>query len=272
MKILRILIVIIILQVSIFSQRIITLAPGLTEIVFFLGKGKNIVGNTKFCDFPKEAKKIKKIGGYLDLSLEILIDLKPDIIILYPEHYNKIKILKDKAELLIVKHKTLKDIFDSIQLISEKLGEIERGELIISKIKKTLMNIRLKTLKKEKFKTLLIVGRNPDQLTNITIIGKKDFLNEILEISGGINAYNGNIPYPNISIESVVYMNPDFIIEFSNHYSDKKRKEILNLWAKYDIITAVKKKRIKIISEVFLLKPGPRVGEIAKKLYNFFYD
>ena len=91
MKILRILFLIIILQASIFSQRIITLAPGLTEIVFFLGKGKNIVGNTKFCDFPEEAKKIKKIGGYLDLSLEILIDLKPDIIILYPEHYNKIK-------------------------------------------------------------------------------------------------------------------------------------------------------------------------------------
>ena len=155
-------------------------------------------------------------------------------------------------------------------MISEKLGEIERGELIISKIKKTLMNIRLKTLKKKKFKTLLIIGRNPDQLTNITIMGKNDFLNEILEISGGINAYNGNIPYPNISIESVVYMNPDFIIEFSNLYSDKKRKEILNLWAKYDIITAVKKKRIKITSEIFLLKPGPRVGEIAKKLYNFF--
>jgi len=272
MKILRILILIIILQVSIFSQRIITLAPGLTEIVFSLGKGENIVGNTKFCDFPEKAKKIKKIGGYLDLSLEILIDLKPDIIILYPEHYNKIKIVKDKAELLIVKHKTLKDIFDSIQLISEKLGEIERGELIISKIKKTLMNIRLKTLKKKKFKTLLIIGRNPDQLTNITIMGKNDFLNEILEISGGINAYKGNIPYPNISLESVVYMNPDFIIEFSNLYSDKKRKEILNLWSKHYIITAVKKERIKIIKETFLLIPGPRVGEIAKKLYNFFYD
>lgn len=272
MKISRILIVIIILQVSIFSQRIITLAPGLTEIVFSLGKGKNIVGNTKFCDFPEQAKKIKKIGGYLDLNLEILIDLKPDIIIFYPEHYNKIKILKDKAELLIVKHKTLKDIFDSIQLISEKVGEIERGKSIISKIKKTLMNIRLRTLKKRKFKTLLIVGRNPDQLTNITIVGKNDFLNEILEISGGKNAYNGEIPYPNISIESVVYMNPDFIIEFSNLYSDKKRKKIQNIWAKYDIITAVKKKRIKITIDLFLLKPGPRVGEIAKKLYNFFYD
>ncbi len=272
MKLLKILILIIILQVSIFSQRIVTLAPGLTEIVFSLGKGKNIIGNTKFCNFPEKAKKIRKIGGYLDLNLEVLIDLKPDIIILYPEHYNKIKILKDKAELLIVKHETLNDIFNSIRLISEKLKKIEKGKLITSKIKKALMNIKLKTLKKKKFKTLLIAGRNPDQLTNITIIGKTDFLNEILEISGGINAYNGDIPYPNISLESIVYMNPDFIIEFSYFYTDKKRKEILNLWSKHDIITAVNKERIKIVKETFLLIPGPRVGEIAKKLYNFFYD
>ncbi len=190
MKLLKILILIIILQVSIFSQRIVTLAPGLTEIVFSLGKGKNIIGNTKFCNFPEKAKKIRKIGGYLDLNLEILIDLNPDIIILYPEHYNKIKILKDKAELLTVKHETLNDIFNSIRLISEKLKKIEKGKLITSKIKKTLMNIKLKTLKKKKFKTLLIAGRNQDQLNNITIIGKTDFLNEILEITGGINAYN----------------------------------------------------------------------------------
>lgn len=272
MKLLKILILIIILQVSIFSQRIVTLAPGLTEIVFSLGKGKNIIGNTKFCNFPEKAKKIRKIGGYLDLNLEVLIDLNPDIIILYPEHYNKIKILKDKAELLIVKHETLNDIFNSIRLISEKLKKIEKGKSITSKIKKALMNIKLKTVKKKKFKTLLIAGRNPDQLTNITIIGKTDFLNEILEISGGINAYNGDIPYPNISLESVVYMNPDFIIEFSYFYTDKKKKEILNLWSKHDIITAVKKERIKIIKETFLLIPGPRIGEIAKKLYNFFYD
>lgn len=137
-------------------------------------------------------------------------------------------------------------------------------------MKSTLATIRDRTRNIKKRKTLVIAGRNPDQLNNIFIIGKKDFLNEILEMAGGINAYTGDIPYPNISIESVVKMNPDFIIELSTYNPDLKKEKMIQLWQKFKLIKAVKSNQIIFIEDNFWLRPGPRVGEIAKKLYNLF--
>lgn len=269
-KLLKITIIIFALSSSIFSRRIITLAPAITEIVFVLGKGSQIVGNTKFCDFPRESQKITKVGGLLDLNLEMSIKLNPDLIICYPEHHQKVKILKGKVKILVVQHKVLSDIYNSIDSISKELQIPERGKNLVEKIKSILKTIQAKTKKMVKLKTLLIAGRNPDQLNNIFIIGKKDFLNELLEIAGGVNAYTGDIPYPNIGIESVVKMNPDFIIELSTYNPNLKKEKMIKLWQTFNLIRAVQNNHIVFIEENFWLRPGPRVGEIAKKLYYLF--
>ncbi|HSQ34898.1 MAG TPA: ABC transporter substrate-binding protein, partial [Candidatus Binatia bacterium] len=70
---------------SVFPQRVVSMAPAITEIVFALGKGDTLVGVTKFCDYPPPAAKIRKIGGMLDVSMETLMDLAPEIILTYPE-------------------------------------------------------------------------------------------------------------------------------------------------------------------------------------------
>ena len=212
---LRILITILVLNFNLQARRIITLAPALTEIVFALGDGEQLVGNTRFCDFPPEAKTIAKVGGLMDLNVEMIIDLKPDIVILYPESLDKIKILQNKIELLVVRHNTLDHITQSIISISRMLGKEKKATHLVSGIRETLHKIQNRARTYKKKRTLLIAGRNPDQLRNMTIIGKKDFLNTVLEIAGGVNAYSGNIDYPSISIESIFSMNPDHIIEFS---------------------------------------------------------
>lgn len=91
-------------------------------------------------------------------------------------------------------------------------------------------------------------------------------MNEILEICGGTNAYEGNINYPAVSVESIVSLNPEWIIEFSVFFQGIDRKKILDLWARYPIIQAVKKKNIKVITDPKWLRPGPRVIEIALEL------
>jgi iron complex transport system substrate-binding protein len=141
---------------------------------------------------------------------------------------------------------------------------------MVCRIKSTLNTTRARTRNRAKSKTLLIAGRNPDQLSNIFIIGKKDFLNEILNIAGGVNAYTGDIPYPNISLESVVEMNPDFIIELSTYNPKLNQKKMLHMWKTFNRIQAVKHGRIIFIKQNFWLRPGPRIGEIAKKMINLF--
>jgi len=254
-----------------YGKRIVTMAPALTETVFALGEGDNIVGNTKFCNYPEEAKKITRIGGLLDVNLELLISAKPDVIILYPENYEQMKIMEGKARLVTVKHTNLKDIMEGIAAIAKALDVEDRGGRLLAQMKGQMDRIRENAAGKKKMKTLLVIGRNPDKMTNMYIVGKKDFLSQLVEVAGGVNAYDGGINYPSISMESVVAMNPDAIIELSAFHESIEDQKILDSWGRYSFITAVKNKKILIIRDALWLIPGPRVPQIAQKMHEFFY-
>jgi iron complex transport system substrate-binding protein len=253
-----------------FSQRIVSLAPGLTEIVFALGKGENLVGVTNFCDYPPAARGIKKIGGFLDVNVETLVSLNPDMILMYPEHAEKLGPLRRKARFVKVRHNTLEDLFRSIFTIGRALhAEVEAMKLVDS-IRGKLHSVSDRAKGQQKRRTIFIAGRNVAELKNMYIIGKKDFINDLLVIAGGINAYDGEINYPSISIESVIFFNPEFIFEISAQYEGISDENIFKLWKPYGMIQAVAKKQIKIIKNSFWLRPGPRVGSIAEELAGYF--
>ncbi len=245
------------------DKRIITLAPALTEIIYVLNANDKLVGNTKFCNYPNDAKNIKKIGGYIDMNIEMILSLNSNLIICYPEHMGKMKLLKNKSELLMVQHSTISDILNSIEIIGKKINRKKESKALINNIKNVLYKKNKVKLKK---KVLLIADRDPDRLKSMYIIGNKDFLSELLELAGAKNCYNGNIPYPSVSIESIVSMNPDIIIELSFIKNTKSKKKILKIWEKYKMINAVKNGKIFFKSEDFWKKPGPRIIKIFKEL------
>lgn len=254
------------------GERIVSMAPALTEMVFALGKGDQLVGNTKFCNYPEEAKRIQRVGGLIDVNLEILIHLEPDVILLYPESRDKLKIMEGKTKLVVVKHNSLQDVFDGIESVSAALGVEREGRELLSRINDGLDRVRRKVSGKEKKKVLLIIGRNPDKLANMFIIGKGDFLNGLIDIAGAVNAYSGDINYPSISIESVVAMNPDVIIELSAFNEGIDDEKVIGLWKKFSFISAVRDKRISIVKNDLWLIPGPRVAEIAEKMYELIFE
>jgi iron complex transport system substrate-binding protein len=254
-----------------FSQRIVTLAPAITEIVYALGKGDQIVGNTRFCDFPAAAQKIPKVGGLTDFNLEVLVSLQPDLVILYPELYEKVKFLKFRLNFVIVNHISLGDLFSSIQTIAESLNVPDNGLKLIGAIQKKLNAVKLLAGGKKRVNSLLIAGRDRSDLRNIYIVGRKDYLNEILEVAGGHNVYQGEIAYPSVSIESIVWFNPDWIIELSATFESIGESEIMNLWRRYRLFRAVQGNHIYFVRESYWLRPGPRVGMIAESVYRLFH-
>ncbi len=226
--------------------------------MFELDKGDLIVGNTKFCNYPPASLLIKKIGGYLDINIEMIIELKPDIIFHYPEHFRKIEKLEKYANLVQLEHKNINDLTDSIKIISHELGIPEKGLELTGNIRGQLNRIKNIEKGKPEKKVLIIIGRTPGRLRNITIIGKGDFLNEIIMLSGGINAYKGNIAYPSVSIESLIKMDPELIIEFSFLADPPSEKSIKSLWNKFPYIRAVKNGNIHIISDDYSGKAQPQ--------------
>jgi iron complex transport system substrate-binding protein len=248
-----------------FAQRVVSLAPGITEIVFALGKGSSLVGVTKFCDYPDAAREITKIGGFLDVNVEKLVSLAPDIILAYPEHSEMISRLRPGAEIVMVRHQRLSDLLGSIVQIGRALHSENVAQRLRSAIQAKLRDVSRRARGRRKVRALIVAGRNPDELKNMYIIGKKDFINDVLDIAGGVNAYEGDIDYPGISLESVIFLRPEFIFEISAHYEGISAERINALWRPFGMIPAVAQKHICIIQDSFWLRPGPRVGLIAEE-------
>lgn len=251
---------------GIFSQKVVSLAPGVTEIVFALGRGDKLVGVTKFCDYPAAANKIGKIGGFLDINMEVLVALAPDIVITYPEHAEKLAFLQGRAKIITVRHRRLADLLQSILDIGRALHSETQARQLVNSLQNKMRAIASRVAGRKKIRTLLIAGRNADELKNMYIIGKKDFINDLLEIAGGTNAYAGDVDYPSISLETVIFLNPEFIFEISAHYEGIADERIFDLWIPYRMVEAVAKRQIRIIKDSFWLRPGPRVGQIAEEL------
>jgi iron complex transport system substrate-binding protein len=251
---------------AVFSQRVISLAPGLTEIVFAIGRGNTLVGVTKFCDFPEAAKKIPKVGGFLDVSMEALVALAPDIVVAYPEHAGRMKALPPRVRLVIVRHDRLSELLRSIQEIGRALDGEKEAVRLVSAIRERLRLVSQRVSGKRRVRALCIAGRNADELKNMFIIGRNDFLNELLEIAGGTNAYQGQVDYPNISLESVIALDPEIILEISSHYEGIADESIFSLWRPLGMVTAVARKQVRIIKDPSWLRPGPRVGHVAEEL------
>lgn len=251
---------------GLFSQRVVSLAPGLTEIVFAIGRGGNLVGVTKFCDYPAAARRIEKIGGFLDVSLEALVALAPDIVIAYPEHAGRMKSLPPQVRLLTVRHDRLFDLLHSIGEIGRALGSEKESGLLLGAIRDRLARVALQVRGRRRVRTLCIAGRNADELKNMFIIGRNDFLNDLLEIAGGTNAYRGKVDYPNVSLESVIALDPEFIFEISSHYEGIADEKIFALWRPLGMVTAVSRQQVRIIKDPSWLRPGPRIALVAEGL------
>jgi iron complex transport system substrate-binding protein len=253
------------------AVRVITLAPALTETVFFLGRGSEIVGRTKFCDHPAPARSIPEVGGLWDPNLEAIIRLEPDLVILYPESSDRLKPLKGRMQLLVVPHRDLADIFFSIRTIAAALGIPERGERMAVDLENRVRSVTERRSLKAKIPTLLIAGRNPSELRNITLIGRSDFINELLELAGGVNAYQGDVPYPTVSMESILGMNPSLIIEFSVYFENVSREKVLELWDAFPRLEAVRTNHIHIVTDPMWVRPGPRIDRVARGLFQLLH-
>lgn len=251
---------------ALFPQRVVSLAPGLTEIVFALGRGGALVGVTRFCDFPEEAKSVAKVGGFLDFGMEALVALAPDVVLAYPEHLARLRSLPPHVRLVTVGHGRLSDLLASLETIGRELNAAGEARRLAEDIRRRLERVSRSVARERKTRVLFIAGRNPDELKNMFIVGRNDFLNDLLEAAGGVNAYPGGVDYPSISLETVISLDPEFIFEISSHYEGIPDERIFALWRPLSMVAAVAAGQVRVVRNPAWLRPGPRVAQVAEEL------
>ena len=250
-------------------QRIISMSPSITEILFAIGAKKQIVGVTQFCNYPESAKSISRIGGLLNPSKEQIITLKPDLIIF---HYDSQKFSNFAKQLdihtITVSFNNLKDIFDSIEKIGQATGNLAGARKTVKIMREQIEGYRktLKTLKPKS--TLLILGDSPDPMRDLYAVGEGSFLDELLVIAGGINIIrNPPTLYPKVSREYIISESPEVILVVgpSTNINEAKFSADKGEWLKLSSVKAVQNQRVHYIGSNFILIPGPRLTSIIEQ-------
>lgn len=260
---------------SIQFNRIISLAPSITETLFALGLGDKIVGVTNFCDYPEEVKKITKIGGYYDPNYEAIIALKPDLIVMLEEqettkeYFNRIGLKS-----IIVSHKTVKENLHSIDTLGKYFRKEEIAQKILLTMNRTIDTVREEIKNSPPPSVLMTIGRNLEEVKNLYVVGNDEYYDEMITIAGGVNAFKGgSVRYPMISFEGIMQINPDIIIEIIAELGRNtgSPEEYRKTWNKFNDIKAIRSNRIYFITEPYAVRPGPRfvllIQDLAKILH-----
>lgn len=242
-------------------QRIVSLAPSNTEILFALGLGDRVVGVTEYCNYPEEAKQKEKIGGYKTVNNERVVALKPDLVVAEGGNGEAVfKALKNLGVTVIVLDaKNVEDVFDNIALVGRATGAEKNATLLIDSMKNRLESIKQKSNFEEakRPKVLYIVWHNP-----VMCAGSDTYADELIGIAGGENIAGNLAGYKVIDLETILKENPDLIITSGMTTEDEgPTYDYVKNETRLSIVSALIQNRVYAINSDAVSRAGPRIVE-----------
>jgi iron complex transport system substrate-binding protein len=239
------------------AMRIVSLAPSITETLFALGAGAEVVGVSSYCDYPPEATKIDKVGTFLTPSIEVILAKQPDLVIAVPSPGNRTSVEALESvglRVLVVDPATIAGLRQAVEAIGRAVGREDAGKALVKSIDDNLAGVRSKLAGLPRPPTLMVVGHTP-----LVAVGRGSYLDELIEIAGGANvAAAAGGEWPHLSLEFVVAQAPEVIIDTSMG-SEQGVGEGDAFWRELKTIPAVRDKRVYSYRGDALLRPGPRV-------------
>ncbi|MFH1370847.1 MAG: helical backbone metal receptor [Planctomycetota bacterium] len=253
-------------------QRVVSLSPNLTEIVFALGLGDRVVGVSNNCDWPAEAKAKPKVGTFWQPSAEAIIAVRPDLVVCesFPQQKEVAETLKRAGlNILSLRVESIDELFSAIAQIGQAADCNAAAEELSANIKNELGHIRSMSVGCEKIKVLWVIQTEPVRVASVNT-----FINEIIEIAGGQNAIAPTIDhYPSIGTEEIIICGAEVIIQsaMGTEAIAGQQKAAEAFWSKFPNLPAVKNKRIYVIDADTVLRLGPRLPEGVKAIMRLLH-
>ena len=250
-------------------QRIVSLMPSITEIVFALGAGSRIKGVTLFSNEPPAAAQLPKIGSYVHPDLEKIISLRPDLCLAVRDGNPK-HIVDRLSELGIpvytIDPRNLAEIMESVMLLGQVLGSEEKARDIAGQIQSKI-NAAAKRVANaaDRPRVFFQIDASP-----IISAGSNTFIDQLIAQAGGINLAAGPTPYPRYSWEDILRMQPEVVIiaSMAGGYTDEQLKAE---WRKWPEVPAVRNNRLYVVNADLFDRPTARLADGLELLVNIFY-
>ncbi|NDD64249.1 MAG: cobalamin-binding protein, partial [Acidobacteria bacterium] len=255
-------------SVPVRPERIISLAPNLTEILFAIGLGDRIVGVTSYCDFPAAALTKARVGDTITPNPERVIALKPDLVLVTTS--SQLESLTRQLDRLsipvyVTNPRTVRDIVVTIRLLGEVTGEQKRAGELANEMERRLRQIEGRVSRLPRLRVLYML-----QLDPLIVPGRRTFLNDMITIAGGeLISGMEEADYPQFSRESVLVRAPEVILLPSGHGTGGIDIDaVRNLFRRTPAVSA---NRVLTIDADLVDRPGPRIidglEQIAQALH-----
>ena len=244
-------------------QRIVSLVPSVTEMLFAMGAGPRVVAVSSFDHFPAAVDRLPRVGALVDPDLEKILSLRPDLVITYGSQSDlAAKLQKAGVPTFAFRHGSLGDVTAMLRELGRRLGIPSAAERVAAGIERDLDRIRTQVKREPRPKTLLVIGREPRSLRAVNVSGGYGFLHDLLELAGGSNVF-GDVKRESllVSTETILARAPEVILEL--HYTDAPSRTLIDqeraAWSILSSVPAVKHGRVELLFGEELVLPGPRV-------------
>jgi ABC-type Fe3+-hydroxamate transport system substrate-binding protein len=259
-------------------KRIVSTAPSITELLYALGLGDRVVGVDRFSRFPPEALRKAKIGDYVNPNLEAIAALRPDLVIIPT---NPVKLAERLAilrmKVLEIDQDSIAKLYDSFRIIGQATGATAQAAKLEAAVRGQLEAVRTRAAPLKKTRVMFVVGRTPNRLDGLIVVGQASYLNEIITLAGGENVFRDAVAsYPGVSLEEVLARNPDVIVDMGDMadtvgVTDEHKREVTSLWERLSSVAAVKQHRVYAVASDIYVEPGPRVVDAAKAFLEMLH-
>jgi iron complex transport system substrate-binding protein len=251
-------------------QRLVSLAPSVTELVFALGLGERVVGVTRYCDHPPEAATRSQVGGYLDPNYEAIVALRPDLVLLIQDQADTERRLGQLGlATLRVDHHDVAGILASIERVAAACDVVERGVELSRALEARLAAVAATVPPGPPPRVLVVVGRaaGGGSVTSVWAAGPGAFYEDVLRLAGAANACaTGGVPYPELSREGIGSLDPEVIVDVQPRLAEQGLDAAAAVadWQGLVEVRAVREGRVVVLGDDFMEIPGPRVVDAVE--------
>ena len=250
-------------------QRVVALAPSITEIIYALEQQHRLKGVTLFSDYPEAAKNLPVVGSYVHLDLEKIVALRPDLCIAIKDGNPKEVIDRLdslKIPVYAVDPQNLDSVMETLEEIAQLLNAEDRAKVLIGLMKSRIGRVtsRIATTA-DRPRVFFQIGISP-----IVSVGSDTFIHEIIVLAGGRNLAEGRIPYPRFSQEQVLGLSPEVLILTSMARTGAFEKAKTQ-WERWPQLDAVRSGRIHLVDSNLFDRPSPRLVEALEVMARLIH-
>jgi iron complex transport system substrate-binding protein len=251
------------------AKRIVSLVPALTEILFAIGAGPQVIAVSSFDDDPPEVLKLPRVGALLDPDTERILSMRPDLVLTYGSQTELEKQLSAaNIRTFSYRHGGLANLTPTFRALGDLTGHAEQAARVAAAIDDRLAAIRSRVAGLPRPTTLLVMGREPGSLRHLHASGGVGFLHDLVTLAGGTNVFSDiKREAVNASTEMLIARAPHVILDlqYSRELKPGDLEQEYGIWQLLPSIPAVKTKRVHILLGDHLVVPGPRIAAAAEE-------